>query len=304
MTKFTILSHNGEDTVQCYLEVPENPCAIVQICHGMCEYYGRYENFRNALLRAGFAVCGHDHAGHGASARDKRRYGYFGKKDGYRVLVEDTHAVSIYVKEKLSGLPLFLMGHSMGSFVARDYISAYGEELAGVILMGTAGPNPALGAGLALAKSIRALKGEMHRSALIHKLAFGRYTSRIAEVDTGYEWISRDAEVIAKYAGDEQCTFIFTVAGFIDLFTLLGRVNYKKWADSVPKELPVLLISGKEDPVGDYGKGVDIVYDRLARAGVENTEEILYDDMRHEVLNEYGREQVEQDLILWLEKRL
>ena len=304
MDKFTLLSHNGEDNIQCYLEMPSHPKGFVQICHGMCEFYERYENFRKALLTAGFAVCGHDHAGHGASVKDKNRYGYFGKKDGHLVLMQDAHAVSVYVKEKLGGLPLFLMGHSMGSFVVRDYLSHYGNEVAGAVIMGTAGPNPALPAGKALAAVIRAVKGDLYRPAIVQKLAFGGYTRRIADAPTGYEWLSRDTSIIEKYAGDERCTFIFTAAGFMDLFELLGRVNGKGCAERVPADLPMLIVSGKEDPVGDYGKGVQTVYHRLTESGHGEVTMVLYDDMRHEILNEIGYKQVEQDLIFWLEKQL
>ncbi len=302
--RFTLPSHNGEDQIACYLELPEQPKAIFQILHGMCEYFERYRELIDHLLAAGYAVCGHDHVGHGKSAAVDERLGYFGKKEGHRVLAQDAHAVSVYVKDRLPQLKLFLLGHSMGSFVARDYITQYGDEIAGAVLMGTAGPNPALGAGLALAKMLRAVKGELHRSDLIQKLAFGGYTKRIENAVTSYEWLSRDMETVNRYADDKYCTFIFTVSGFVDMFTLLGRVNQKNWASQVPVRLPILLVAGEADPVGDYGKGVVWVGDRLREAGIKDLDLKLYPDMRHEILNEIGREAVREDLTAWLEQRV
>lgn len=304
MQKFTLLSHNGEDTIQCYLETCTHPKAIVQICHGMCEYYERYEGLRTKLLQNGYAVCGHDHVGHGDSVSDKERYGYFGSKDGHRVLSLDTHAVSAYVRDKLPRLPLFLIGHSMGSFVVRDYISTYGSEVAGAILIGTSGPNGAIGAGKALAKSICAAKGDTHRSIRLFALVFGTYNRRIQNPVTWHDWLCRDPDVVVKFVAQEKCTFIFTARGFYDMFELLDRVSRSAAANAVPKDMPILLLSGAEDPVGNYGKGVTQVYDMLCSAGVKNVDFTLYPEMRHEILNEYGKEQVLSDIVCWLEKCL
>ena len=301
--KFTLNSNNGEDTLACFLEIPEEPKGILQICHGMCEYFGRYREFIDFMLLAGFAVCGHDHVGHGESARDEEHFGYFGKKDGHKVLALDAHLVSTYVKDQLPGLPLFLLGHSMGSFVARDYVSQFGKELDGVIIMGTAGPNPALQAGLTLAKALRHTKGELHRSKLLNNLAFGGYNKRIKDNRSRFDWLSRDMKTVVKYTDDKYCSFIFTTRGFEDMFTLLGRVNDEGWAATVPTDLPVLLVAGDADPVGDYGKGVSLVHSWLEKAGVEDLILRLYPEMRHEILNELGREAVYTDLLLWLEKR-
>lgn len=302
--RFTLSSHNGEDNISCHLEIPENPRGILQICHGMCEYFDRYREFIDFMLLAGFAVCGHDHIGHGESARDADHLGYFGSKDGHLALAMDAHAVSVYVKDQLPGLPLFLLGHSMGSFVARDYVTQYGDELDGVIIMGTAGTNPALDAGLTMAKMLCKTKGEMHRSALLNKLAFGGYNKRIKNARSTYDWLSRDMKTVVKYADDQYCSFIFTARGFVDMFTLLKRVSRPEWAATVPVDLPVLLIAGAEDPVGNYGKGVREVHERLKRASVKELSLILYPEMRHEILNELGREGVYTDLMLWLEARL
>lgn len=302
-TNVSFLSANKTDTVQCWLYEAENvqPKAVVQISHGMCEYIGRYEEFIGFLVERGFAVCGNDHLGHGETSGISGTDGYFAKKNGADCVVEDLRSVTALAQKRWPGLPVFLLGHSMGSFLARKYAAEDARALSGLILSGTGGPNPAAGVGMALTSLLAAFRGADHRSPFIHKLAFGAYLKRIADPDTPYDWISHDKEIVQKYAADPKCTFMFTLNGFHELMKTLRAVNRKDWGARLPKSLPVFLFSGTGDPVGQYGEGVRAVYENLKRGGVENVTLTLYPDGRHEMLNETNRKEVYQDVADWLE---
>lgn len=278
------------------------PRAIVQISHGMQEYMLRYEDLAFYLAENGYVVCGNDHLGHGETSKGPEDDGFMGENDGYNFVVKDLHQMTEVIKEKYPGLPVFMLGHSMGSFFCRYYASLYPNELAGLIISGTGGPNPLGGIGLALTKLLIKFKGAKAKSPFIENLAFGAYTKRIPDAKTGKEWVTRDPELFEKYVNDPRCSFKFTLAGYKDLMTVLNLVNKKEWAASLSKDLPIFLFSGSEDPVGDYGKGVKAVYDMLQEAGVKRVAVKLYKDARHEVHNELigTRDSLYKDLLAWL----
>lgn len=278
---------------------PEPPRAVLQVCHGMCEYVERYEPLADWLAQRGVLMCGADHAGHGRTATRPEDLGYF--PGGWQRLARDAYDLTAAVKREYPRLPFFLLGHSMGSFVARDYLRRYGRELDGAILCGTSGGNPWAGLGIALAKAIAAAKGERHRSALLNRLAFSGYNSRYGGARTAFDWLTRDRAVVDAYIADPLCNFVFTAQGFETLFRLLRSVSGAGWYRSVPEELPVLLIAGDMDPVGGYGKGVAKVGRRLKRAGVRDVSCTLYPGARHELFNETNAEAVCQDILRWLE---
>ncbi len=298
------VSTNGRSQIVATYYLPQNTevKGIVQISHGMCEYIERYEGTESIdrLTEAGWIVAGNDHAGHGYSAENSEDLGFFSEKDGWLVLIEDVYAMTKRLKTRFPHLPVILWGHSMGSFIAREVLCRYGQEYKAAILCGTAGPNPAAGAGIVLAKLTSLLKGSHYRSALLNRMAFGSYTSHFAG-QTPYDWLSQDKQVVDRYAQDPFCTYRFTAAGFRDLFTLVQKVGSRKWADSVPRDLPMLLIAGEDDPVGAYGKGVTTVYQRLKDAGCSHVTIILYPGFRHEIHNEIGRDQVYHDLLQFLD---
>lgn len=297
-------SADGRTDAACYFYEPAfPPVGVVQISHGMCEYLERYEDFAAFLCQKGFVVCGSDHLGHGATASGPEELGYFGEKPGGAVLLpEDLHAVTRLAKERFPGLPFFLLGHSMGSFAARRYLALYGDELDGAVICGTAGPNPAAGAGRRIAALLTAAGRGKRRSHFLNNLAFSSYNRRFDAPKSRYAWLSRDEAIVRKYEQDPLCTFIFTTAGFRDLFALLESVSSPKWAASVPKDLPVLLISGEDDPVGDYGKGVRRVACMLEKAGLRDLCCRLYPGCRHEILNETNRSEVYRDVWQWLRR--
>ncbi len=300
-------SANGTDTVTGYFfEDPAiPPRAIVQISHGMQEYILRYAPLAKFLNACGYAVCGNDHLGHGATSGETGINGYFAELVGAECVREDLLTMSQLARKRWPGLPLILLGHSMGSFFARWYAEEWGDMLDGLILSGTAGSNPAAGIGIALTGFLSILKGSTALSPLVEKIAFGSYNNRF-DGDTGKEWVTGDPEALAAYVADPKCNFAFTLNGYHELMRVLQAVNRKQWAATLPKDLPVYLFSGEDDPVGDYGRGVRTVYDRLCAAGLQDVSIRLYPNCRHEVHNERPdtRAACYADLRSWLDAHI
>ena len=296
MTEKTFLSKDGKSTIHYYIWEPEvEPVAILQLVHGMAEHVTRYEPLARYLNSYGVLVCGHDHIGHGNSAKPED-WGYMGEENGWKIMVQDVEQLHGIMKVQYMDTPYFILGHSMGSFITRAWLAMYGNGVDGAIIMGTAGTNPALGAAKFLCKTIRKSKGSRHLSKLITNAAFGSYNKRIKPQRTPYDWLTRDESIVDRYIEDPACGFTFTVAGYADLFNVIGYVSDDKWYRHVPKELPMLLVAGREDPVGAYGAGPAEVAEKLQDAGCSDVSLILYDDMRHEILNEFGKETVMEDI--------
>ena len=275
---------------------------ILQIAHGMAEHSLRYESFAKYLVAKGFVVCVNDHAGHGKSAVDEESFGYFGP-GGYQNLVKDMNKLRRIIQEDFPSAPYMLMGHSMGSFLARRYLSDYGEGVSAAVLCGTsAGFSPAvMKMGLAYANRIVMKKGPKAHDDHLKKLTTGGYNRSFQPARTENDWLSRDEAQVDLYNQDPLCGFDFTVSGYRDLVTLLFDVNKPQWFRSVPTDFPILMVSGDQDPVGDFGKGVRKVYHRLVKTG-HDVKLILYPGGRHEILNETNREQVYEDIASFLLK--
>lgn len=303
--KFSFPSADGVNTVSAYWYRHETlaPKAVVQLSHGMCEYIGRYDDFAAYLCDAGYAVCGNDHLGHGETSSGKGGVdGYFGKKDGREYVLEDLHTMNETAHREYPELPVILFGHSMGSFLARAYAARWPQSISALIICGTGGPNPSAGMGLALTSIISRIKGPEYRSKLVDRMAFGAYLKQIEMPDTKYDWISRDKQIVKTYAADPKCTFIFTVSAFHELMATLKSVSSLSWAQQLPKELPIFVIAGDADPVGDYGKGVSTVYGWLKQAGIHSVTMKLYPGARHEILNDTCRAEVYADVKDWLDQ--
>lgn len=285
--EFTFPSVSGLADIHAASYKPENGevKAILQIAHGMAEHFERYEKFAANLCDLGIAVYTNDHLGHGKSVSAKSELGYFGEKEGWKNFVEDCHELTLIAKKENPGKPLIFFGHSMGSFVARAYTLKYANEVKAAVYCGTAAPNPASGVGVGLATLIGKIKGDHHRSKLIDKIAFGTYNSKF-EKRTAFDWLTRDTKEVDKYIADEYCGFLFTANGYRDLMQLLSHVSSKEWFNGLDKQLPILVISGDMDPVGNYGKGINQVCEKLFKAGKDNITKILYPNARHEILNE------------------
>lgn len=303
--RLDFLSADGKNTVAAYWYHDEQvkPKAVLQISHGMCEYIARYDDFAEYLCWQGYAVFGNDHLGHGATSDGENGIdGYFGEKDGREYVLADLRTMNNIAHEKYPDLPVILFGHSMGSFYARAYAARWGESISGLVICGTGGPNPLAAVGLTLTTLIGKLKGQTYRSKLVNQMAFGAYLKQVPNAKTPYDWISRDEEIVGVYAADAKCTFVFTVSAFHELMAVLKSVSSLDWAKSLPRNLPVLVVAGDADPVGDYGKGVQTVHAWLKEAGIQNLSLKLYPGMRHEILNEIGRKEVYADIKDWLDK--
>ena len=288
--------------------LPEGrPRAVLQMTHGMVEYIGRYEELARFLAGQGIAAVGHDHLGHGGTAAGKEDYGYFGRPDGNRLLLDDIFAVTRWAKAlpALAGLPWFLLGHSMGSFYARQYLCEHGGELSGAILMGTGWqPRAAALAGRALCHLLAAFKGWHYRSKLVDGMAFGSYNRSFAPARTSKDWLNRDGREVDRYLADERCSFRFTLNGYDSLFTGLARLCDRRLLAQVPKDLPLLFLSGADDPVGSRGKGVERAAQSLRDAGVRHIAVKLYPAARHELLLELNRQEVFADIQAFMEQHI
>lgn len=296
-----ILSSDQKNTLSGIIYIPDGDIrGIFHLVHGMTEYIGRYEPLLSSLASAGYLCCGFDNLGHGNTAREED-LGFIASKDGWQYMVDDVKLFADSVKAEYPNLPYILMGHSMGSFITRVAVARYPEIADKYICCGTAGKNPAAGVGLMLCNIIKAFRGERAISPFLENIAFGSYNKRF-DGDTKYEWLTKDREIIEKYAADKLCTFHFTVSAMRDLMTLLKLCNSKKCFNDTKNDLPILLIAGDKDPVGNYGKGVKEVYHNFKAAGKEDATIFLYENCRHEIHNDTCREQMTEDILKFIAK--
>lgn len=285
----------------------KQPKAVLQVIHGMCEYADRYAHFAEYLAENGIVFCGADNLGHGRSAKTDEDLGYFGD-DGAEYLVEDVRQLYLTMRRKYRRLPYIMLGHSMGSFILRKYITKYGDtedstgtRLDGAILSGTAGFDTPVKAGLFVANLTAKLRGEMYRSKFLRSMMFKGYNKRYPN-DGEFGWLTRDSEERTRYSSDPKCNFLFTAAGYRDMLTILRDISDEEWAGKVPLSLPVYVIAGSEDPVGSYGAGPHDVADRLIDAEVNEVSVKIYDGYRHELFFEVGRENVYADVVSFVDE--
>lgn len=299
------LSSNEINEIRYYTYIPKGEIrGMLQISHGMCEYVERYEPFIDYLTEKGILVFGNDHLGHKGSVVSKADLGHMGHEGGWRHMYEDVHTLSRMMKKEYPGLKLFLFGHSMGSFIARAVLANYVAEYHGAILCGTSGSNPMMETGLRTIRFLRFFRGDRAKSALVTKGSFGHYNSRYDKVVTGYEWLSRDEKVAEAFLKDEYCNFTFSLAGYHDLLSVLGYVSTDNWYNLIPEEFPLFMVSGDMDPVGAWGDGIMEVDEKLRRKDRKDYTMKLYPDMRHEILNEIGKEEPYEDIYSWINERL
>ena len=274
---------------------------VVQIAHGMAENAGRYEALAKKLTNEGFAVYANDHRGHGKTAESVEKQGILADSEGFKWMVEDVHKLTGIIKENHADMPVFLLGHSMGSFIAQKYIMLYGNELNGVILSGTNGKQGLmLSVGSLVAMLECQLKGRDSKSLRLTQMSFGSYNNNFKPVRTIFDWLSRDTNEVDKYINDPYCGTVFTNGFFYDFLEGLKEIEKQKNMAKVPKDLPIYMFSGAKDPVGNEGKGVRDLYDSYKSLGIKDVKIKLYDGGRHEMLNETNKEEVMEDLMEWI----
>lgn len=306
MQKENFLSADQKTKIGLTVWRPEKePTAVVQLVHGMAEFSERYAGFADFLTSKGIVVAAHDHLGHGESIRIPEDYGHFSNEKGINLLLEDISFVNQRFQEEYSHLPYFILGHSMGSFLLKSYLGKYPTSLDGAILMGS-GWHAALEMRAAemLSSVIGLLYGKKHRSQFIDNLAFGGYNKKFEPADTTKDWLTRDKTEVAKYLQDKRTQFIFTTAAYNDLFKAIRMGSEKKQLRNIQEGLPLLVISGTADPVGNQAKGVRKLAKRLSSETGNPVEVRLYEDARHELLNEINRQEVFQDIYQWLKKNI
>lgn len=300
----TFVSADG-GVIHYYTWLPEEPMAILQIAHGMAEHALRYESFAHFLNKNNIAVYANDHRGHGKSALSESNLGYLGGSGSFEELVQDMAILSKIARSDFPDLPLFLLGHSMGSFASQRFIMDTDIPLAGLILSGSNGAQgKILKVALLLAKLERVFKGDRARSGLVNNLAFGKYNERFSPERTDFDWLSRDEKEVDKYIADPFCGTAFPTSFFEEFFKTLIYIEDKKNFHKIPTNLPILIVSGEEDPVGAYGEGVKELYERYRGLGLKDLNLILYEGARHEILNEINKDDVNADILDWLNRHI
>lgn len=279
--------------------------ACIQISHGMAEHIKRYDEFAKVLVEQGFVVYGNDHRGHGKTAEELENIGYFADENGWDKVVDDMYTLTRIIKNDYEDIPIFIFSHSMGSFLTRRYIQLYGDELKGVILSGTGGdPGIAGSIGIRIAKGEIRKNGSRAKSSKLNKLSFGNFNKKFEPVNTEFDWLTRDESEVDKYIEDPYCGDIFTCGFFYDMLSGLKKLNKKENINNIPKDLPILFISGDMDPVGNNTKGVLQAYNSYKNAGIVDIDYKFYPNARHELLNELNKEDVHKDIIAWIEAKL
>ena len=291
-----VLSSNGKNMLAGKVYLPKGEIkGYFHVLHGKTEHIARYDFFMRELAENGYIAFGYDHLGHGYTVNDDSELGFISEKDGDDLLAKDVKVFSDAVRKEYGEYPYYLMGHSMGSFVARMTVNKYLTPTK-LIIMGTGGPMPIVIFGLYLSKFIRAIRGPKHISKLVDSLAFGSYNAKFKDENDPNSWLSTDKTVRTKYSNDKLCTFPFTVSAMHDLISLTYNANKEEWFQDVAKKTPIFLVSGEDDVVGEYGKGVKTVYQKLLDNG-SDVKIKLYAGSRHEILNDIARDEVITDIL-------
>lgn len=269
----------------------------------MAETAARYEGFAKILTESGYIVYINDHRGHGKTAKNIENVGYLAEKDGFEWLVKDMYTLTDIIKKENKDLPIFLLGYSMGSFLTQRYIMLYGKELKGAILYGSnARQGLILRIGLLVSKLEIKKNGVKAKSQILNNLIFGGYNKPFKPNRTKFDWLNRNNEEVDKYIKDPFCGTVFTCSFYYDFFKCLIEIENKKNLQTVPKDLPIYIFSGGKDPVGKSGKGVKRLVETYKSLGVKDLTFKLYKDGRHDMLNEINKDEVIEDVLVWLSR--
>ena len=281
-----------------------DPKAIIHIVHGMSEHMGRYKHFAQFLNGEGYAVFGNDLKGHGFAAGEIENVGFFAEKDGWNIVVQDVIDLTHELKAAYPGKPLYILGHSMGSFIARSVIIQEPNICTGLLLSATIGHPGWKGyLGKPLAAFNAGIFGKKGRTELLTNISFGHFNRKIKNPRTKQDWLSRDPEMVDAYINDPYCMQTFTWQFYYDMAHGLLEINKSGNYKKVNKDMRLLIISGTMDPAGEYGKGPKEVYSKFLKAGVKDIHLELVKEGRHELLNETNRDEVYQILVDWIENK-
>lgn len=305
LNEFTFSSSDRKNNIYVREWLPDSaPMGVVQIAHGVAEHIERYDDFARYLAENGFVVAGMDHLGHGKSVSKPEHQGYFGEFGGWELVVGDMRKLYERMREQHFGLPIYMLGHSMGSFLTRTYIIRYHDGPDGAVIVGT-GQQSGLkvAGGLAVANHIIKTKGASHKSQFLNDMAFAGYNSHYKPNRTEFDWLCRDSAVVDAYIADPDCGFVASAGLFRDLLTGVKYISSMKNLERINKDLPIYFIAGDEDPVGDYGKGVVKAYNSFLKAGLTDVSLKLYHGGRHEILNETNKAEVFADVLSWLQSK-
>lgn len=305
--EFYFESRDRQNKIHAIKWIPsvEKPVCIFQIVHGMAEHIDRYDEFARFLASKGILVVGEDHLGHGKSVPKGGLYGYFCEQDAASVVVRDVHRLKKMMQEQYPGVLYLILGHSMGSFILRNYLFRYGSGIDGVVIVGTGMQSRfTLLAARVVAAVQKLFLGPKHVGKFIDKASFGSFNDRFEPARTPFDWLSRETANVDRYLADPMCGFVFTLNGFATLFQLIHNCYDKEKLADMPKQLPILLLSGADDPVGNYGNSVENVYQSYLEHGMQNVQMKLYEKDRHELLNETDRISVYGDIYRWILQRI
>lgn len=307
MKKYTekIASTDSKNNLNVIIwETEKEPIGVLQIIHGMAEYIDRYDNFAKYMTEHGFNVIGHDHLGHGHSVSDEHDYGFFAEENGDKIIIEDMHSVTQYAREKWEELPNFILGHSMGSFCLRQYLTKYSNDVFGAIIMGTGWiPSAAALLGKAIATNTCKSKGSHTVNPLLIKLTLEPYNKPFAPTRTNCDWLSRDEKQVDLYVNDKLCGFDFTAGAYKDFFTILEKIAKNRQLIGMRKSLPILITSGSVDPVGGK-KACEKLNAQYKRCGINDVTLKLWENDRHEILNELDKSDVYRYIYNWLKSKI
>ena len=302
MSESTFLSSDGRTQLYCREYLPDGEAlGIVQLVHGIAEHIARYDGFASFLADNGYIVVCHDQLGHGKSAPDEESLGFFSEENGWEKAVQDIRTLHDATAAKFPGKPYFLLGHSMGSFLARTYLIRFRAGLDGAVISGTGQQPGALVQGGKLMSALESRRhGPKYKSPLLNKLAFGSYNDKLDAIRTTYDWLSRNETVVDAYNEDPLCGFLPTAGLMHDMMSGNEFIGRQKNISRMKKDLPIMFVSGDCDPVGEQGKGVIRVYKSFLKAGMTDVTMKLYHGGRHEMLNETNKDEVYQDILAWL----
>ncbi len=305
--EFHFLSKDAKTKIHGVRWIPESEQiqGVIQLVHGMQEHIGRYEELAEFMASQGWLVVGHDHLGHGTSVRDHEHLGYFCKSKASDVLVADIYQVTAITKGMYADLPYVIFGHSMGSYLVRKYLTIYSEEIDGAVICGTGYvPTELCRMGMCVCALLATFRGWHYRSKMVSKFTFGKPYRKFCMDDSEPEnsWLCTDTERVKKFYADPLCNAPFTLNAFYGLFSTVAYNNEESRIAQIRKDLPMRIISGSQDPVGDAGVGVKRVYQRYKKAGLDNVTMKLYEGDRHELVNEPDRMDVFEDVLAFCDK--